>query len=63
MLLYQSPLPGQTDNAQAFVNVVQGSDLGETKYEASEGGFPYEALQVEMRALGITVPLPPSSGS
>ena len=27
------------------------------------GGFPYEVLQVEMRALGITVPLPPSSGA
>jgi SAM-dependent methyltransferase len=27
------------------------------------GGFPYEVLQAEMRALGITVPLPPSSGA
>jgi SAM-dependent methyltransferase len=27
------------------------------------GGFPYEALQAEMRSLGITVPLPPSSGA
>jgi SAM-dependent methyltransferase len=27
------------------------------------GGFPYEALQVEMRGLGIAVPLPPSRGA
>ena len=27
------------------------------------GGFPYSALQVEMRGLGITVPIPPSPGA
>ncbi len=27
------------------------------------GGFPYEALQVEMRAMGIAVPAPPSPGA
>jgi hypothetical protein len=27
------------------------------------GGLPYEALQVEMRELGIDVPLPPSPGA
>ena len=27
------------------------------------GGFPYEALQVEMRGLGVAVPLPPSPGA
>lgn len=26
------------------------------------GGFPYEALQVEMRGLGVPVPVPPSLG-
>ena len=25
------------------------------------GGFPYESLQAEMRAMGVTVPVPPSS--
>lgn len=27
------------------------------------GGFPYEALQVEMRGMGIAVPVPPSPGA
>jgi SAM-dependent methyltransferase len=27
------------------------------------GGFPYEALQVEMRALGVDVPVPPNRGA
>jgi SAM-dependent methyltransferase len=27
------------------------------------GGFPYEALHVEMRGMGIAVPLPPSPGA
>lgn len=26
------------------------------------GGFPYEALQGEMRAMGVSVPVPPSNG-
>src|SRR5207248_3170727 len=26
----------------------------------SDGGFPYEALQAEMRGLGVAVPVPPS---
>jgi ubiquinone/menaquinone biosynthesis C-methylase UbiE len=25
------------------------------------GGFPYEALQIEMRAMGVPVPVPPST--
>jgi SAM-dependent methyltransferase len=32
-------------------------------WDMHAGGFPYEVLQVEMRALGTTVPLPPSSGA
>lgn len=27
------------------------------------GGFPYETLQAEMRAMGVTVPLPPNPGA
>jgi hypothetical protein len=27
------------------------------------GGFPYEALHVEMRELGVAVPVPPSAGA
>jgi len=32
-------------------------------WDMSGGGFPYEALQVEMRGLGIAVPAPPSPGA
>lgn len=30
-------------------------------WDMAGGGFPYGALQAEMRAMGITVPVPPSS--
>jgi SAM-dependent methyltransferase len=29
-------------------------------WETSGGGFPYETLQVEMRGMGVAVPMPPS---
>ena len=29
-------------------------------WDMSVGGFPYEALQAEMRAMGVAVPVPPS---
>jgi SAM-dependent methyltransferase len=32
-------------------------------WDMSGGGFPYEALQVEMRGMGIAVPAPPSPGA
>ena len=32
-------------------------------WDMSGGGFPYEALQVEMRALDVAVPAPPSPGA
>ena len=30
-------------------------------WDMAGGGFPYEALQVEMRAMGVPVPVPPST--
>ena len=32
-------------------------------WDMSGGGFPYEALKLEMRDLGVTVPEPPSPGA
>src|SRR5919112_2026856 len=32
-------------------------------WDMEGGGFPYEALQVEMRELGVAVPVPPSPGA
>ena len=32
-------------------------------WDMEGGGFPYEALQAEMRGLGVTVPVPPSPGA
>ncbi|HEU0207823.1 MAG TPA: class I SAM-dependent methyltransferase [Candidatus Udaeobacter sp.] len=43
--------------------VSRGGTVTAYAWDMYGGGFPYEALQVEMRALGITVPLPPSSGA
>jgi SAM-dependent methyltransferase len=32
-------------------------------WDMSGGGFPYEALQVEMRGMGLAVPVPPNPGA
>src|SRR5215204_4301046 len=32
-------------------------------WDMEGGGFPYEALHVEMRGLGVAVPVPPSAGA
>jgi hypothetical protein len=32
-------------------------------WDITGGGFPYEALQAEMRGLGVAVPMPPSPGA
>jgi hypothetical protein len=32
-------------------------------WDMDGGGFPYAALQAEMRALGVAVPVPPSPGA
>jgi SAM-dependent methyltransferase len=43
--------------------VCPGGTVTAYAWDMSGGGFPYEALQVEMRALGIAVPVPPSPGA
>ena len=40
--------------------VCPGGTVAAYAWDMCGGGFPYEALQVEMRAMGILVPVPPS---
>jgi SAM-dependent methyltransferase len=40
--------------------VCPGGAVAAYAWDMSGGGFPYDALQVEMRGLGVTVPAPPS---
>ncbi len=37
-----------------------GGTVAAYAWDLTGGGFPYEAVQAEMRALGIAVPMPPS---
>ena len=43
--------------------VCPGGTVTAYAWDMSGGGFPYEALQVEMRGLGVAVPVPPSPGA
>ena len=41
--------------------VVPGGTVTAYAWDMAGGGFPYERLQAEMRAMGLVVPVPPSS--
>jgi SAM-dependent methyltransferase len=43
--------------------VCRGGTVAAYAWDMMGSGFPYEALQVEMRGLGVAVPEPPSSGA
>ena len=43
--------------------VCPGGTVTAYAWDMGGGGFPYEALQVEMRGLGVAVPVPPSPGA
>jgi SAM-dependent methyltransferase len=43
--------------------VCPGGTVAAYAWDMEGGGFPYEALKVEMRGLGATVPEPPSPGA
>jgi SAM-dependent methyltransferase len=43
--------------------VCPGGLVAAYAWDMSDGGFPYEALHVEMRAMGVAVPAPPSPGA
>ena len=62
LVIFFAPDPAK--GVAEMVRVVcSGGTVTAYAWDMYGGGFPYEALQVEMRALGITVPLPPSSGA
>jgi SAM-dependent methyltransferase len=43
--------------------VCPGGTVTAYAWDMFGGGFPYESLQVEMRGLGVAVPVPPSPGA
>jgi SAM-dependent methyltransferase len=43
--------------------VCPGGTVSAYAWDMLGGGFPYDALWVEMRAMGVAVPLPPSPGA
>lgn len=43
--------------------VVPGGVVAAYAWDMLGGGFPYDALWVELRAMGVAVPLPPSPGA
>jgi SAM-dependent methyltransferase len=43
--------------------VCTGGTVAAYAWDMLGGGFPYDALQVEMRGLGVAVPAPPSPGA
>ncbi|HVF54988.1 MAG TPA: methyltransferase domain-containing protein [Pyrinomonadaceae bacterium] len=43
--------------------VCPGGTVSAYAWDMEGGGFPYEALRVEMRGLGVAVPEPPSPGA
>lgn len=55
-------VPDPAKGVAEMVRVVcPGGTVTAYAWDMFGGGFPYEALQAEMRALGIAVPLPPSA--
>jgi len=54
------PAKGVTEMARV---VCPGGIVSAYAWDMLGGGFPYEALQVEMAGLGIAVPAPPSPGA
>jgi SAM-dependent methyltransferase len=51
------PAKGVTEMARV---VCGGGTVAAYAWDMLGGGFPYEALQAEMRGLGVAVPVPPS---
>ncbi len=43
--------------------VCPGGTVSAYAWDMAGGGFPYDAMHVEMRGLGMTVPMPPSPGA
>ncbi len=57
-------VPDPAKGVAEMVRVVcPGGTVAAYAWDILGGGFPLEAMQVEMRALGVTPPLPPSVGA
>jgi SAM-dependent methyltransferase len=64
MPLVISFVPDPAKGVAEMARVVSpGGTVAAYIWDMAGGGFPYEALQSEMRALGIAVPTPPSPGA
>lgn len=59
LVIFFVPKPDRGVSEMARV-VCPGGIVTAYAWDMPGGGFPYEALQVEMRALGADVPVPPS---
>jgi SAM-dependent methyltransferase len=57
-------VPDPANGVAEMVRVVcPGGTVAAYAWDMLGGGFPLDAMQVEMRALGVTPPLPPSVGA
>ncbi len=59
LVIFFVPDPAKGVSEMARV-VCPGGTVSAYAWDMEGGGFPYEALHVEMRALGAAVPVPPS---
>jgi SAM-dependent methyltransferase len=59
LVIFFVPDPAKGVSEMARV-VCPGGIVAAYAWDMAGGGFPYEVLQVEMRGMGITVPVPPS---
>jgi SAM-dependent methyltransferase len=57
-------VPDPAKGVAEMARVVRsGGTVAAYAWDMSGGGFPYEALHVEVRGLGVAVPAPPSPGA
>ena len=57
-------VPDPAKGVAEMARVVRpGGAVATYAWDTLGGGFPWEPIQVEMRALGVTPPLPPSVGA
>ncbi len=62
LVIFFVPDPANAVAEMARV-VCPGGMVATYAWDMLAGGFPFEPIQAEMRALGITPPLPPSAGA
>lgn len=62
LVIFFVPNPAKGVAEMARV-VCPGGIVAAYAWDMFGGGFPYETLQVEMRGLGVDVPVPPSPGA